>query len=92
MRDTDLVARVGGDEFVALLRGADATAARRVVARIRNAERNWRVTEAGLTPHLSMGVAPVVNNDVVAAHAAADRRMYANKRSRAAASERVSAA
>lgn len=83
VRDSDLVARIGGDEFAVLLRDADGRAAARVRARIRRAERVWRVTEHGLSPRLSIGVARVIANDVEAARHAADRRMYANKRRRA---------
>ena len=83
VREVDLVARVGGDEFAVLLRDADEAAARRVAARIRRAERLWRITEHGLTPRLSMGRAPLLDNDLEAARQVADKRMYANKRRRA---------
>jgi diguanylate cyclase (GGDEF)-like protein len=80
VRNSDLIARIGGDEFVVLLTPADAAAARRVVARVRRAQRAWRVTEYGLTPRLSIGLAQVVGGDLEAARAAADRSMYATKR------------
>jgi diguanylate cyclase (GGDEF)-like protein len=83
VRDVDLVARVGGDEFAVLLRHADDAVARRVEARIRRAERVWRITEHGLTPRLSIGRAPLLGNDLEAARQVADKRMYANKRRRA---------
>jgi diguanylate cyclase (GGDEF)-like protein len=82
IRNTDLAARLGGDEFAVLLTHADARVARRVRARIRRAERVWRITEHGLAPRLSIGLAPLVDNDLEAARGAADARMYANKRRR----------
>ena len=91
VRESDLVARVGGDEFVVVLAPADASMARTVVSRIRRAQRAWRVTEHALAPMLSIGVAPVVGGDVETARTAADRSMYANKRRRAKAAARQSA-
>ena len=84
VRESDFVARIGGDEFMVLLRPADASAARRVVNGVRRAQRAWRVTEHGLVPQLSVGVAPVVGGDLEAARAVADHAMYANKRRRKA--------
>ncbi|HZC32122.1 MAG TPA: GGDEF domain-containing protein [Candidatus Bathyarchaeia archaeon] len=80
VRGGDLVARVGGDEFVVLLAAVDAKGARRIIARIRRAQRAWRVTEHGLTPQLSIGLAKVDDGDLERARAAADRSMYASKR------------
>ena len=83
VRESDLVARVGGDEFVVLVVPADSTAVRRVIARVRRAQRVWRVTEHGLIPQLSIGHARVsADGDLEVARVAADRAMYASKRRR----------
>lgn len=89
VRSSDLVARVGGDEFAVLLRGANANTASRIKQRIRRAEGQWRVTEHALTPRLSVGIAEIVDRDVPKALAAADARMYIDKRRRARRESRV---
>ena len=82
VRGSDMVARVGGDEFAVLLRGASSPVAAGVRQRIRRAERQWRVTEFGLMPRLSLGMAEVVDGNIADALATADARMYADKRRR----------
>jgi diguanylate cyclase (GGDEF)-like protein len=77
----DVVARVGGDEFLVLLPDADEGAARAVRRRIARSLEAWRVTEHGLKPELSVGWA-VASEDVFAAITQADSRMYAAKRRR----------
>lgn len=84
VRAEDLVARIGGDEFAILLRDANAAEARNICARIRRAERVWRVTEHGLTPRLSLGTSPVTQQDAELARQLADAAMYKNKRRRKA--------
>lgn len=88
-RKSDLVARIGGDEFVVLLRGCDdAATAQRIAEGLRA---RISVIETGCEPALtldaSFGVARFPDHgttaDELLAHA--DRAMYAVKRERASA-------
>lgn len=79
LRTGDVLCRVGGDEFLALLPDVDANAVREVVRRIERAMGSWRLTEHGLMPRLSLGWA-VFDGDWPQTVRAADRRMYAVKR------------
>jgi diguanylate cyclase (GGDEF)-like protein len=81
LRPTDVLCRVGGDEFLALLPNVDERGARRIVKRIGEAMENWRPTEHGITPALSIGWA-LFEGDWDSAVKLADDRMYANKRKR----------
>ena len=83
-RETDVVARYGGDEFVVLMPGTDAEGARQVALKV----------EAALARHNAGADAPARMSASVGMHSAgaaeisdllreADRRMYAAKRSRA---------
>lgn len=81
-RPADLAARVGGDEFVVLLHGADEHVAERVVERIR---RELDGVAAAVPLAVSVGVAvrhPGAACAVDELLAEADRRMYAAKASR----------
>lgn len=82
-REGDTVARVGGDEFLLLLPGADSTGAERIAARIRRNVRRWRVSEFGLAPELSVGWAVSSEDGAADVVSRADQRMYAHKRRRA---------
>ena len=89
LRDTDVIARMGGDEFSALLSGAAAEGAEEAVSRLRAAFAT-RNLETGL-PYdlrLSFGVAaatPGPDRELTRLLADADDRMREDKRSRGAA-------
>ena len=81
LRETDFVARIGGDEFGALLPETSADAAARVIDRIHAACRAWRGSHADLRLSLSIGwAAPEPFGDLHEALRTADGRMYASKR------------
>jgi diguanylate cyclase (GGDEF)-like protein len=80
VRTDDVVARIGGDEFAAMLRGADPTAAEAVSRRLIQACERWRGPHA-LTLRLSIGwVVPHEGETLVDAFHRADAAMYAVKR------------
>jgi diguanylate cyclase (GGDEF)-like protein len=82
LREHDLVARWGGEEFVALLTGADAAEGRRVAERVRRAVETHTVTLDGrpLAVTLSFGLAAVTDGDLHGSTRLADRALYASKR------------
>ena len=82
VRDTDLVARVGGDEFGLLLPETGTEVVDPLIKRIHEACREWRGSSAGLRLSLSIGwAAPEPFGDLTEALRVADRRMYEAKRS-----------
>ncbi len=82
-RESDIVARYGGDEFVLLMPGTDEAGARAVGDKIIAAVQ-LRNDGAPEGPHLSasLGMHSAVGRDVETLLQEADRRMYAMKRAR----------
>jgi diguanylate cyclase (GGDEF)-like protein len=82
-RSTDLVARYGGDEFIALLGGADKDIADEVAQRIRNVvfSTTLEVDVKMVRIKVNVGAAsfPDSGNNLQAVMAAADRNMYKDK-------------
>jgi diguanylate cyclase (GGDEF)-like protein len=81
LRDSDIVARIGGDEFGILLPETEPDAIDGLMARIRHACARWRGTHPELRLSLSIGWAiPEDGSDLRAALRTADQRMYLAKR------------
>jgi diguanylate cyclase (GGDEF)-like protein len=79
LRGGDLLARIGGDEFVAVVAGADDADARRVVERIEDAVS--RINAQGVRASVSIGYACCgKNGDVERTRQLADEAMYTTKR------------
>ncbi|MCH7343396.1 GGDEF domain-containing protein [Pelomonas sp. CA6] len=85
VREHDLAARLAGDEFVLLLRGASEAVAQRACERLRDGVRrhDWTALAPGLAVGISVGFAPLRPGDSVESLLArSDAAMYAAKRSR----------
>ena len=82
-RSTDIVARYGGDEFIALLGGVDKEVAEEVAQRIRNVvfATTLEVDVKMVRIKVNVGAAsfPDSGNNLQAVMAAADRNMYKDK-------------
>lgn len=84
VRAEDVVARIGGDEFVILLPSVDAPTAKKVVERLQ-AQCDRAGSEPGPKVRMSVGVATADNGvELKEALKLADERMYADKTARKA--------
>ena len=83
VRDNDLVARFGGEEFVILMAGSDRATGEALAERIRAAlsEVDWEPTASGLTVTISAGVAEGPLAGVRELLRLADTALYEAKRS-----------
>jgi diguanylate cyclase (GGDEF)-like protein len=85
VRDTDLAARWGGDEFAVLFRETDENAASQVALRIQEAVRqhDWSPVAAGLEVGISVGVVQAQPGDNKRSLVQrSDKKMYEQKRAR----------
>jgi diguanylate cyclase (GGDEF)-like protein len=81
VRQADLVARIGGEEFLAVLPDADESAAREACERIRLrvAGHDWQAVAPGLAVTLSAGLASAPPYDDTALATRADQALYRAK-------------
>jgi diguanylate cyclase (GGDEF)-like protein len=85
VRDTDVVYRLGGEEFAVLLRGAAEPEAEAIASRIRSAVAGQEFTGAGTQPGgrvtVSVGVSRHLDgSDTAALVSKADEALYTAKR------------
>jgi diguanylate cyclase (GGDEF)-like protein len=82
MRGEDIIARIGGDEFVVIMPGTDRAASDKVIERIRHAIQQFNGTHPDHQPiSLAVGSATVdLNEALMEVLKRADQAMYDNKR------------
>ncbi|MBI5030855.1 MAG: diguanylate cyclase [Chloroflexi bacterium] len=79
-RTSDIVARIGGDEFAILLPKTDSATAEQIILRVKENLAESRIPQTDLALGLSIGTASVSSGTLREAYKLADARMYADKR------------
>jgi diguanylate cyclase (GGDEF)-like protein len=82
VRESDVLARIGGDEFVILLPATDVVSVKNIMARVKQSLLEYNAEHSDLPVELSLGAATAEKNNLIEAFKLADKRMYANKAER----------
>ncbi|MCJ7520464.1 MAG: diguanylate cyclase [Anaerolineaceae bacterium] len=76
----DIIARIGGDEFVVLLPTTDAPGVKIIIERMKNRIDAYNIKHSDLPIHISLGVSTAEQGDSLHSHLkTADDLMYADK-------------
>jgi diguanylate cyclase (GGDEF)-like protein len=78
-RASDIIARVGGDEFAVLLPKTDLQAAEQMLMRVRAKMADQNISHFKWPVYLSLGVSTAENGRLMDAYSAADQLMYKDK-------------
>jgi diguanylate cyclase (GGDEF)-like protein len=80
VRDSDLAARYGGDEFVLVLPGSDVDAGQSVAQRLQQAVTTWaQENQIKISVSIGLGQAPNHGNDLKSVIGRVDQAMYQSK-------------